>query len=101
MQVYGADAAEARAGECVALNLPELDHDALRRGMVLCSSDDLSAVTMAEAELRILNSVKGKVEDFLEAHLHVGTAVGPRARGDAGVHGDDCRTIANGAIAPG
>jgi selenocysteine-specific elongation factor len=29
---------------------------------------------MAEAELRILGSVKGKVEDFLEAHLHVGTA---------------------------
>jgi selenocysteine-specific elongation factor len=74
MQVYGADAAEARAGECVALNLPELDRDALRRGMVLCSTDTLSAVTMAEAELRILNSVKGKVDDFLEAQLHVGTA---------------------------
>jgi selenocysteine-specific elongation factor len=74
LQVYGADASEARAGECVALNLPELDHLALRRGMVLSNSDDLPAVTMAEAELRILDSVKGKVEDFLEAHLHVGTA---------------------------
>lgn len=74
MQVYGADASEARAGECVALNLPELDHEALRRGMVLCGSDALSAVTMAEAELHILGSIKGKVEDFLEAHLHVGTA---------------------------
>jgi selenocysteine-specific elongation factor len=74
MQVYGADAGEARAGECVALNLPELNHDALRRGMVLCGSDTLSAVTMAEAELHILHSVKGKVEDFLEAQLHVGTA---------------------------
>ena len=29
---------------------------------------------MAEGELRILDSVKGKVEDFLEVHLHVGTA---------------------------
>jgi selenocysteine-specific elongation factor len=74
MQVYGADAGEARAGECVALNLPELEHDALRRGMVLCGSDTLSAVTMAEAELHILHSVKGKVEDFLEAQLHIGTA---------------------------
>jgi len=73
MQVYGADATEARAGECVALNLPELEHDALRRGMVLCNSDAFSAVTMAEAELRILDSVRGKVDDFLEAHLHVGT----------------------------
>ena len=74
MQVYGADAGEARAGECVALNMPELDHDAVRRGMVLCCSDALSAVTMAEGELRLLDSVKGKVEDFIEVHLHVGTA---------------------------
>ena len=74
MQVYGADTSEARAGECVALNLPELDHQALRRGMVLGSSDGLPVVTMAEAELCILDSVQGKVEDFLEAHLHVGTA---------------------------
>ena len=74
MQVYGQDATEARAGECVALNLPEIDHQAVRRGMVLCASDALAPVTMAEAELRILESVKGKVEDYLEAHLHVGTA---------------------------
>ena len=46
----------------------------VRRGMVLCASDAVAPVTMAEGELRILDSVKGKVEDFLEAHLHVGTA---------------------------
>jgi len=74
MQVYGEDATEARAGECVALNLPEVDHEEVRRGMVLCASDVLAPVTMAEGELQILNSVKGKVEDFVEAHLHVGTA---------------------------
>ncbi len=74
MQVYGEDATEARAGECVALNLPEFGHEEVRRGMVLCASDAVAPVTMAEAELRILDSVKGKVEDFLEAHLHVGTA---------------------------
>jgi selenocysteine-specific elongation factor len=74
MQVYGDDATEARAGECVALNLPEFDHEEVRRGMVLCASDAVAPVTMAEAELRILDSVKGKVEDFVEAHLHVGTA---------------------------
>ena len=34
--------------------------------MVLCASEALEPVTMAEAELRILNSVKGKVEDFLK-----------------------------------
>jgi selenocysteine-specific elongation factor len=74
MQVYGEDATEARAGECVALNLPEMDHEEVRRGMVLCASDAVAPVTMAEGELRILDSVKGKVEDFLEVHFHVGTA---------------------------
>ena len=74
MQVYGEDATEARAGECVALNLPEVDHLEVRRGMVLCESDALAPITMAEGELRILDSVRGKVEDFLEVHLHIGTA---------------------------
>ena len=74
MQVYGEASAEARAGECVALNLPEMDHLEVRRGMVLSSTDTLEAVTMAEAELSLLDSIKSQVEDFLEVHLHVGTA---------------------------
>jgi len=74
MQVYGEDAAEGRAGECVALNLPELDHEAVRRGMVLCDPEAMSPVTMAEAELQVLGSIKEPVKDYLEAHLHVGTA---------------------------
>jgi selenocysteine-specific elongation factor len=74
MQVYAEDATEARAGECVALNLPEFGHEEVRRGMVLCASDAIAPVTLAEAELRILDSVKGQVEDIVEVHLHVGTA---------------------------
>ncbi|MGO8676515.1 MAG: selenocysteine-specific translation elongation factor [Limisphaerales bacterium] len=74
MQVYGEDASEARAGECVALNLPEIDHLEVRRGMVLSASAALAPVTMAEADLLILDSVKGKLDDFIEAHLHIGTA---------------------------
>jgi selenocysteine-specific elongation factor len=42
--------------------------------MVLCESDALGPVFMAEGELRILDSVKGTIEDFLEVHLHIGTA---------------------------
>jgi selenocysteine-specific elongation factor len=74
MQVYGEDAAEGRAGECVALNLPELDYQAVRRGMALVESTSLGPVTMAEAELRILNSITTQIEDYLEVQLHVGTA---------------------------
>jgi selenocysteine-specific elongation factor len=74
MQVYGEDAAEARAGECAAMNLPELDHGAVRRGQVLCESDALAPVAMMEAELQTLGSFKGEIQDYLEVHLHVGTA---------------------------
>jgi selenocysteine-specific elongation factor len=76
MQVYGEESPEARAGECVAMNLPDLSHEQVRRGQVLCESDALQPVTMAEAELRTLASLKGTVPDYLEAHLHVGTASG-------------------------
>jgi len=74
MQVYGEDATEARAGECAALNVPEIDHLEVRRGMLLCAPDWLSPVSMAEAELRILDSLKGKIDDFAQVHLHIGTA---------------------------
>jgi len=74
LQVYGEDAAEGRAGECVALNIPELDHQAVHRGMVLCEPDTMEPSSMAEADLRILPSVKGKVKDYMEVQLHVGTA---------------------------
>jgi selenocysteine-specific elongation factor len=77
MQVYGNDAAEGSAGECVALNIPELDHEAVRRGMVLCASNGFEPAMMAEAELQILPSVQGKIEDYLEVQLHVGTASVP------------------------
>jgi selenocysteine-specific elongation factor len=76
MQVYGADAGEGRAGECVALNLPELDHERMRRGMVLCGSESLEAVHLFEAELRLLEVVPTPIKDGAEAQLHVGTASG-------------------------
>ncbi|MBI4025010.1 MAG: selenocysteine-specific translation elongation factor [Verrucomicrobia bacterium] len=77
LQVYGEDATEGWAGECVALNIPDIAHEAARRGMVLCESQAPAPVTMAEAELRILDSFKGKVADYSEAQLHVGTAATP------------------------
>ncbi len=74
MQVYGQDAAEGRAGECVALNLPDLDHTQVRRGMLLCASDALAPVSMVEGELCLLESLSEPIPDFIGAHLHIGTA---------------------------
>ena len=77
MQVYGEESPAGSAGECVALNVPELDHQAVVRGMALCQSNLLEPVTMAEAELRILKSIPGQIEDYLEVQLHIGTASVP------------------------
>lgn len=74
MQVYGENSVEGRAGECVALNIPEVDHLLVRRGMVLSAGPKTASVTMVEGDLRILDSVRGVIEDYPEVHLHVGTA---------------------------
>jgi selenocysteine-specific elongation factor len=74
MQVYGAEATEGRAGECVALNLPELNQETVRRGMLLCEEGASTLVTMAEAELRALDWLEEPLRDYAEVHLHVGTS---------------------------
>lgn len=74
MQVYGENSDEGRSGECLALNLPEIDHGSVRRGMLLCAPDSAEPVTMFEADLQVLPSVKSVLEDYSEVQLHVGTA---------------------------
>lgn len=74
MQVYGEDATSGRAGECVALNIPELDYLSVRRGMVLTELAAAPPVSMAEAELQALPTLLGTIKDYLEVQLHIGTA---------------------------
>lgn len=74
LEVYGEDAAEGRAGECVAANVVDLPVEELTRGRMLCGSDALHPVTMVEAELRLLDVVARPLKDYLEVHLHIGTA---------------------------
>ncbi len=74
MQVYGEDALEGRAGECVALNIPELDTESMRRGMLLCPPETLCPVAMAEAELHLLPGLRTRIADMVRIELHVGTA---------------------------
>lgn len=74
LEVYGEEAAEGRAGECVAINVVDLPVEALTRGSLLCGSDAVQPVTMVEAEVRLLDFITTPLKDYLEAHLHVGTA---------------------------
>lgn len=74
MQVYGENATSGRAGECVALNIPDLDYLSVRRGMVLTEPDAAQPVGMFEAELQTLPTLPGTIKDYLEVQLHIGTA---------------------------
>ena len=76
MEVYGEEADLGRAGECVALNLAEIDQDLLTRGKVLCEGGAIEPATMVEAELSLLASVPKALKDYAEVHLHIGTGSG-------------------------
>ncbi|MHC4562134.1 MAG: selenocysteine-specific translation elongation factor [Planctomycetota bacterium] len=74
LEVYGHDAEIGRAGECVAVNLSDIDAESVPRGSVLCAAGVFEPVSMAEAELTILPSARKPLVDYAEVHLHVGTA---------------------------
>ena len=73
LEVYGRHADEGRSGECVALNLDDVDLDDLPRGSLLCAAGAFEPVEMAEAVLTLLPSSRRALPDYAEVHLHVGT----------------------------
>lgn len=109
LEVYGQDADLGRAGECLALNLAEVDGEQLSRGMVLCADPAARPVRMFEADLTLLPALPQPLKDYAEVHLHVGTAEAmahvafledcPTAPGGHGLV--QMRTDAPLAVAPG
>ncbi len=73
LEVYGQESEVGRFGECVALNVTGIEGQTLHRGMTACQSDAFAAVTMAEADLRLLPSAPAPLKDYAQVHLHVGT----------------------------
>ncbi len=73
IEVYGQPAETARAGECVAINLTDIDHQALHRGCVLAEPGHFEPVTAFEADLSLLANMPQALKDFAEVHVHVGT----------------------------
>jgi len=74
MEVYAQASDTGQAGQCVALNIPDVDIAHLSRGRVLVADDACRAVTMVEADLTLLPAVPHPVKDYIEVHVHVGTA---------------------------
>jgi selenocysteine-specific elongation factor len=74
LEVYGQESQVGRAGECVAINLSDVPAEGLGRGVVLCEGESYKAVTMFEAELRLLPHASRSLKDMSLVQLHVGTA---------------------------
>ncbi len=74
LQVYGEDAELGRAGECVAINLAEIDTEQIGRGQLLTADPTIEPAGMVEADLHLLAKMPKPLDDYAEVHLHVGTA---------------------------
>jgi selenocysteine-specific elongation factor len=74
LEVYGQPSDVGRSGECVAVNLSDIDAAELGRGTVLCEEGACRTVTMCEGELTLLDRLPGPLTDNAEVHVHVGTA---------------------------
>jgi len=73
VEVYGRQSQTGLAGECVAINLADIDSDDAPRGSLLSDSDVYEPVAMVEADLKLLPSAHKAMKDYSEVHVHVGT----------------------------
>jgi len=74
LQVYKKKARRAVAGECVALNVPELSYDEINRGDVLAVPGHFQAVSMVDTKVEILKTSRHPLKDHAPVRFHIGTA---------------------------
>ncbi|MDP6544135.1 MAG: selenocysteine-specific translation elongation factor [Phycisphaerae bacterium] len=74
VEVYGRESQTGMAGECVAINLVDIDSSDAPRGSLVCDSDVYEPASMVEADLKLLASAHKAMKDYSEVHVHVGTA---------------------------
>ncbi len=74
LQVYGADAAEGKAGECVALRLGDLSHGDVKRGMVLATPGYFTTTQFVNARLHLMPDLERPLKPRSGIRFHVGTA---------------------------
>jgi selenocysteine-specific elongation factor len=73
VQVYGAPAEQASAGQRTALNLADIEPSDLARGMVLGAPGVFRAATQLDCSLELLPSAK-PLKHRAPVHFHAGTA---------------------------
>jgi len=74
VEVYGRESQTGMSGECVAINIADVDASEVPRGALVCNSDVYQPAAMVEAELKLLASAHKVMKDYAEVHVHIGTA---------------------------
>ena len=74
IQVYGVDADQGRAGECVALRLADVSRRELGRGMVVATPGCFSPSRFVSAKFHLLPELDKPLNPRTAVRLHVGTA---------------------------
>lgn len=74
LQVYGEDATEGKAGECVALRLSDLAHGDAKRGMVLATPGYFTTTKLVNARLHLMSNLERPLKPRSGIRFHIGTA---------------------------
>jgi selenocysteine-specific elongation factor len=74
LQAYQSQVDGVRAGHSSAINLADVSHDAVTRGMVVATPGFFRGVTMIGAGVTALASLERPIQDRTEIRLHTGTA---------------------------
>jgi selenocysteine-specific elongation factor len=74
LQAYGEKAECARAGHSTAINVADLDHAAVHRGLVAAAPNFFAPVRMVGARMTALPSILRPITNRLPIRFHTGTA---------------------------
>ncbi len=74
IQAYGRSAESARAGHSTAINLTDVDHHAVARGMVCAQPGFFTPVRMVGARLAVSRDLARPLTDRTPIRFHTGTA---------------------------
>lgn len=74
IQAYHEKVDSAQAGHSTAINVSDVDHHAVSRGMVVAKPGFFGAISLVGARLRTLKSLPLPIRNRLPIRLHTGTA---------------------------
>ncbi|MCP5024008.1 MAG: selenocysteine-specific translation elongation factor [bacterium] len=74
IQAYHEKVDRAQAGHSTAINISDVDHHAVSRGMVVAKPGFFGAISLVGARLRTLKSLPLPIRNRLPIRLHTGTA---------------------------